>query len=149
MKLAHALEGGIAGATTLGLLEKALQDNTTKAPDLKLLAKPGIIKKLQKKAKKKGNTKVFIQLAKELLAAGAYYGVARLGKRKNIMTRGGLLGALTGICMAYLAVKDKPDEDSSQEEKLKEQLITIALYTMGGLLAAAAIKKIKGKNKKK
>jgi hypothetical protein len=149
MKIAEALEGGIAGATTLGLLEKALQGTKTKAPDLKLLTKPGIIKKLKKKSKKKGGAKVFINVAKELLAAGAYYGVAKVGKRKNVLLRGGLLGALTGLCMAFIAEGKDRDQNQTEEELFRDKFLTIALYTAGGLLAGAAIKKVRKKRRKK
>lgn len=151
MKIAHAIEGGLAGATTLGLLEKALHNNKTKAPNLKMLTNPGIIKKLKRKGKKKGGTKMYIELAKEVLAAGAYYGVARLGDKKSVVLRGALLGVITGLCMAFINEhqSNKTNDTQTDEAKFKEQLLTVALYTAGGLIAGAAIKKFKKGRKKK
>jgi hypothetical protein len=166
MKYANAIEGGIAGVTTLTLLEKALQNIDTKKPKMKLIGKPGIIKHLKKKSKKNRNNELFIDLAKELLAAGAYYGFIKLGKKGNALLRGGLLGAATGAGVALLENKkqkkaggnrDKVDNNNrfeDQNELLKfwqenkEKILTVGLYTAGGVLAGAAIKKLKKKKKK-
>ena len=43
MKLANAIEGGITGATTLGLIQEALHKIDPKASRAKLLNSPGII----------------------------------------------------------------------------------------------------------
>lgn len=167
MKYANAIEGGIAGVTTLTLLEKALQNIDTRKPKMKLLGKPGIIKRLKKKSKKNGGNELYIELAKELLAAGAYYGLIKLGKKKNALLRGGLLGAATGAGVALLddkkhkkgdrrrdkaAHNTQPFEDNNELltfwKENREKILTVGLYTAGGVLAGAAIKKLR-KNKKK
>jgi hypothetical protein len=170
MDTAKIIEGGIAGATTLTLLEKALQDVDTKTPRLKLLNKPGIIKRLRKQSKKKGSKKIFVQVAKELLTAGTYYGIVRLGSKKNALLRGALLGAATGLGVVIAEnKKDKKSnkthikkvdhtgtEPSSETDKFKfwiknnrDEILTVALYAAGGILAGATIKKLNKKTKKK
>lgn len=167
MKLADAIEGGIAGASTLTLLEKALQNMDTKPPKMKFLNKPGIIKRLKKKSKKKGKEQLFIEVAKELLAAGANSGVFNLSKKKYALLRGALLGAATGLGVVLLDKKDKNSNgyhkrsgtDNGHTESQNEltnfwmenqnKILTVGLYTLGGVVAAATIKKTAKKKKKK
>lgn len=147
MKLANAIEGGITGATTLGLLQEALHKIDPKAPRAKLLNSPGIIKRIKKQSKKKGgvSNKLYINLASELLSNAAYFGLTALGKKKNAILRGGILGAAAGLGSAFLNESNPEDKTSSVQNKI----ITVALYTAGGMLAGAAIKKINKKDKKK
>lgn len=147
MKLANAIEGGITGATTLGLLQEALHKIDPKAPRAKLLNSPGIIKRIRKQSKKKGgvSNKLYINLAGELLSNAAYFGLSALGKKKNAVLRGGILGAAAGLASAFLNdTKDEPDQND-----LRNKILTITLYTAGGMLAGAAIKKMNKKKKKK
>ncbi|TDH21668.1 hypothetical protein EXU57_19400 [Segetibacter sp. 3557_3] len=164
MNLANALQGGIAGATTLGLLEKALQNIDGKKPKMKLLNKPGIIKKLRKSSKKKGSHKMLIEVSKELLSAATYYGFIKLGKKKNALLTGALLGAATGAGVAFLESKSKRHKDdysgglnneldgkpsSDFWNANRDAILTIGLYTAGGLLAGVAMKKVQKRIKKK
>ena len=147
MKLANAIEGGITGATTLSLLQEALHKIDSKAPRAKLLNSPGILKRLKKQSKKKGvlSNKLYINLAGELLSNAAYFGLTALGKKKNAVLRGGLLGAAAGLGSAFL--NDNNEEDPAADT-LKNKILTLTLYTAGGMLAGAAIKKISKKRKK-
>jgi hypothetical protein len=147
MKLANAIEGGITGATTLSLIQEALHKIDPKAPRAKLLNSPGIIKRIKKQSKKKGgvSNKLYINLASELLSNAAYFGLTALGKKKNAVLRGGILGAAAGLGSAFL------NDDKSEESKasINNKILTVTLYTAGGMLAGAAIKKINKKNKKR
>ena len=147
MKLANAIEGGITGATTLGLIQEALHKIDPKAPRAKLLNSPGIIKRIKKQTKKKGGVpgKLYINLAGELLSNAAYFGLTALGKKKNAVLRGGILGAAAGLGSVFL------NEDKSEDKQtdIKNKILTITLYTAGGMLAGAAIKKMNKKNKKR
>jgi hypothetical protein len=151
MKLANAIEGGLAGATTLTLLQEALHKIDNKSPR-PLLHKSGIIKRIRKTGNKKGATanKLYIQLAGELLATSAYFGLSSLGKNKNAVLRGGLLGAAAGLGSIFL--RDPEDEDptaADNKNDFKDKALTVALYTAGGLLAGLAVKKMKKGSKSK
>lgn len=154
MKLSRAIEGGLAGASTLSLLQEALHKIDHKAPR-PLFHQSGIIKKIKKKSGK-DRGKLYIKLAGELVSNAAYFGLTSLGKKKNAVLRGGLLGAAAGLGSAFLrADKDKEFDgiaDNSEVKRRKEaqrKILTVALYTAGGLLAGAAIKKAAKKKKKK
>lgn len=156
MNIAKAIEGGLTGASTLTLLQEALHKIDHRAPR-PLLYKSGLIKKLKKSSGKKGAkaNRLYIQLAGELLTNAAYFGLTGLGKKKNAVLRGGVLGAAAGLGSAFLSNNkehDQKDENGvlvNQRNNVKDKLLTISLYTAGGLLAGLAIKKLNKKMKKK
>lgn len=156
MKLTKAIEGGLAGASTLSLLQEALHKIDGSAPR-PFLHQSGILKKLKKQKHKNKpiGSKLFIQLASELMGNAAYFGLTGVGKKKNAVLRGGLLGAAAGLGAAFFqheGKKDfisKEDQPREQAEELKRKLLTVALYTSGGLLAGAAIKNMHKKSWKK
>jgi hypothetical protein len=158
MKLANIIEGGITGATTLSLIQEALHKVDSGAPR-QLLHKSGTIKKLKKHAGKKGgDTKLYVKLAGELLGAASYFGLTGLGKKKNAVLRGGLLGATAGLATAFL--DDEGNEETpvngnlngrlhNEMEELKKKVMTVVLFTAGGMQAGGAIKKINKRRLKK
>jgi hypothetical protein len=164
MKLANAIEGGITGATTLTLLQEALHKIDTDSPR-PFLGKSGVLKQLKRSIKKKkGNTrKLSIQLAGELLSNAAFFGLTGLGKKKNAVLRGGLLGAAAGLGNLLLMPQkeDQParvngtarhlghTREATGGKELKKKILTMTLYTAGGLLAGLAIKKLKKRGKRK
>lgn len=161
MDIARVLEGGLTGATTLSLIQETLHKIDPGGPR-PLLHKSGTLKKIQKHAgdKTKHSSKLFIQLAGELLPSAGYFGITGLGKKKNAVARGALLGALAGLGTAFLGEDENKDDTSAatksngalfshhQKEALKK-IETTLLFTAGGMLAGMAVKKIKkGKLKK-
>lgn len=161
MKIADVIEGGLTGITTLSLLQEALHkvDDGSARP---LIHKSDTLKKL-KKGKKSGHkaSALYVKLAGELLAHAAYFGLSGLGKRKNAIWRGGLLGAAAGLGVAFL--EDEANEkmgksgvdesgrmiSSSDKDALQDKIVTVLLYTAGGILAGTAIKHIDKKTVKK
>jgi hypothetical protein len=152
MKLANAIEGGLTGATTLTLLQEALHKLDSGAPR-PLLHRSGILKELRKSGtgKKKKDSKLYIRLAGELLSNAAYFGLTGLGKKKNAVLRGGLLGAAAGLGSVFLTDNHEDDGPDlpGQKESMKKKLLTVSLYTAGGLLAGLAVKKLNKKGKKR
>lgn len=158
MRIANVIEGGLTGAATLNLLQETLHKIDHGAPR-HLLHKSGVIKQLRKR-KAKPSTKLYVKLAGELLSNAAYFGLISLGKKKNAILRGGLLGAAAGLGSAFLQ-EDKETETSrpivgqddntvlvKKEDSMKKKLLTAVLYTAGGLLAGTAVQKLSRKGKK-
>lgn len=103
------------------------------------------------------------------MAAGAYYGLIRFGKKENVLLRGGLLGALTGLGVAFLDSNDDKTTNRTIEDRMPEnhnnsvpksefekflienrdKILTVALFMGGGVLAGSAVKKLGKKKKKK
>jgi hypothetical protein len=148
MTIINALEGGLAGATTLSLLHKAIDKIDSKA-QTRLLHKSDLLKKIKRQSNKKGSipVKLYIRLASELLASAGYFGLSALGKKKNAVLRGALLGAAAGFGVAFLNNQDNT-QNQENRNKTRDQILTIALYTAGGLVAGAAIKRLNKRKKK-
>jgi len=151
MNIASVLEGGLTGASTLSLIQETLHKIDPKAPRA-FLHKSGVIKKLKKQAGKKGghSNKLYIKLAGELLGSATYFGLSGLGKKKHAVLRGALLGATAGLGAAFLnedeATADAAAQNGkhlSHEEDIKKKIMTVALYTAGGMLAGMTVKRIK------
>jgi hypothetical protein len=102
------------------------------------------------------------------LTAGAYYGLIRFGKKENVLVRGALLGAVTGFGVAFLNAKDNKKVDRTPNDESpdnfnnldknndlwnfwienREKILTVALFTGGGVVAGSAVKKLNKKRKK-
>jgi hypothetical protein len=164
MKLVNAIEGGLAGAGTLSLLQEALHkvDHSSPRP---LLHQAGLLKKLKKNSGKPGmkSTKLYIQLASELVSNAALFGLSGLGKKRNALLRGTLLGAAAGLGSAFLQKEDKEKNGDGNfaggengiiqaqpvNADMKKKIMTVTLYAAGGLLAGLAVKNVSGKKVKK
>ena len=147
MKLANAIEGGIAGISTLSLIQEAIGKIDGRVVPDGLLQHPKLLAKIKKQSKKgKYPAKLYLKLASELLSGAAYFGLTAVGKKKNAVLRGAILGAVAGLGSVVFNF-DKDESELNREEILKA-LLTIALYTSGGLIAGVAIKKM-AKNKKR
>ncbi|GAA4341357.1 hypothetical protein [Flaviaesturariibacter amylovorans] len=150
MKLDKVIEGGLAGVSTLALLQETLHGIDGHMPR----ALP-LVKKWKKQSKKGGSpsSELFVQLAGELLAGAAFFGLAGIGRRKNAVLRGALLGAGAGVAAAFL----QNDEDKAgdvvlpqdKRRQLLQRLLTVGLYTAGGVLAGTAVQKLDGKKLRK
>jgi len=156
MKLAHVIEAGLTGTSTLALLQETLHGIDGKMPRA-LPYKPEILKKLRKQGKKGNlNAEAYIRLAGELLASTAFFGLTGLGGKKNAPLRGGLLGAAAGIGAAFLQHPQADETEvlpENRKRNLWHQVGTVGLYTAGGLLAGLVVKhldkKLKGKKKRR
>ncbi|MCW3089929.1 MAG: hypothetical protein JWP81_998 [Ferruginibacter sp.] len=128
MKLAKVLESGITGATTFTMLRETLDNITPNGQ--RFLHKKGMLRQLKKATNKKGGdaAKIYIKLAAELLGLIGSMGISSLGKKKNIVLRGAVLGGLAGS-VSLLVNSDKEDvPEVDQNELWRKRIITIALY---------------------
>jgi len=161
MKLSSAIEGGIAGATTLGLITETLHNINKKSPHVNLL-QDGKLKKRFKKSKSSNGfkaTRNYIQLAGDLISSTAYFGLSALGKKRNVVLRGGLLGAAAGLGSIFLdpPIDEKlngkkrgtfdPDKQSQFEDSLDTQIAQVALFTIGGMLAGKIVESLEPNKK--
>ena len=162
MKLASAIKGGLAGATTISLLGETLRKIDDHSSRLNVLNGKGL-KKRFKKAKSKNTgkaTKEFIQLAGDLLGSTSFLGLSSLGKKKNAALRGALLGAAAGLGTVLLGDKEERDgkrngyKEYSSSRLADDTVLTkaarVALFAAAGFVAGKLVKgRIKNKKKKK
>lgn len=161
MKLNGALEGSIAGATTLGLLTETLQNLNGNSSHLNLFENNNLKRRLKKTASKKGlkATKQYIRLAEDLLASSAYMGLAALSKKKNGLLRGGVLGAAAGLGDVFLKNEHHKNEKKSysngmalkkkEEESITSKILKVVLYAIGGMIAGRVIQNSTSKKSRK
>src|SRR5688572_21860502 len=161
MKVNSALEGGLAGATTISLLTDTLRHIKGGASQKKLLNGKYLKKRFKKAGSKKPlkATRQFIQLAGDVLGSTAFLGLTSLGKKKNAMLRGGLLGTAAGLGSVFLNGHDHEKAKANGHEgfpymshrgdSMMSKALEVSLYTIGGLIAGKVIEGTSKKKKKK
>jgi len=138
MKTSAALAGGLAGTVTVASIHEALKRITSDAPRMDLLDMELIRKGLTSLNKKvpAENELQRWAVGGELLCDTAYFGLAGVGGKKGVLLRGALLGLVAGITAVVLPKPlGLPEESSNKTTATK--LMTIGLYLIGGIVAAA------------
>ena len=159
MKLASAIEGGLAGATTISLIGETLRKLDGQHPGANGLTHKKL-KKRFKKAKTKKSKKSreqYVKLAGDLLGAASVLGFTSLGKRKNAVLRGALLGVAAGLGAVLLDDNTHHDRHGSNghegfhetmlaKDTTLQKALEVGLFTIGGMIAG---KILQGAGKKK
>lgn len=143
MKLSSAIGGGLAGAVVLTLLHETLRRSTDVAPRMDLLGMEAAAKTLQK-----ADTDVppkdslfKLTMAGDLLSNSLYYSVMGVGKDRDAILRGALLGIAAGIGAVYLP-KPLGLNAAPSNRTVETKILTVSLYTIGGIVAGAVGKLI-------
>ena len=149
MKVSAAVAGGLAGTLTVASLHEALRRVTPNAPRMDLLDME-LIRKGLKSIHKEIPAEAELQrwaVSGELFCDTAYYSLAGMGGKKGVWGRGALLGLVAGVTAVVLPKPfGLPEEPSSKT--FGTQLMTIGLYLMGGLVAAAVTQLVANAQKK-
>lgn len=138
MNVFAALAGGLAGTVTVASLHEALRRVSPNAPRMDILDME-LIRKGLKKAHKNVPAEQALQrwaVGGELLTDTAYYSLVGLGGKNGVWGRGALLGLFAGITAVALP-KPLGLSASPSNKTTSTQLMTVGLYLMGGLVAAA------------
>src|SRR5436305_639520 len=80
-----------------------------------------------------------ITMAGDIVINGVYYAMASIGNRKNAIARGGLLGLAAGVGAVYLP-KYLGLTNAFSDRSVKTSVMTLAIYTLGGLVSGALVK---------
>lgn len=147
MKLSSAIGGGIAGAVTLTVIHEIVRRLYADAPRMDLLGMEGLTKTLKSADAKvpEEDTLFLITMAGDIFSNSLYYSLAGVGNKKQAILRGALLGIAAGIGAVYLpkrlGLNEAPSNRTSQTK-----LMTVALYSTGGLVAGVAGKLLENKS---
>ena len=138
MKVSSALAGGLAGTITVASLHEAMRRISPNAPrmdqlDIDLLRKGLNI--MNKKVPEETELQRWA-VGGELLCDTAYFSLAAAGGKKRAWLCGALLGLAAGISAVVLPKSLGLPEESSNKT-LGTKIMTIGLYLIGGLAAAA------------
>jgi hypothetical protein len=138
MKVAATLAGGLAGTLTVASIHEGLRRVTPDAPRMDILDVELIRKgftSMNKEVPEEGKLQRWA-VGGELLCDTAYYGLVGMGSKKHVWFRGAALGLIAGVTAVILPKPlGLPEEPSNKT--LGTRLMTIGLYLMGGLVAAA------------
>ena len=138
MKVSSAVAGGLAGTLTVASLHEAFRRVRSDAPRMDLLDMD-LIRKGLKNMKKDVPADSELQrwaVGGELFCDTAYYGLISMGGKKGVWTRGLVAGLIAGVAAVILPKQlGLPPEPSNRT--VGTQIMTVGLYVMGGLVAAA------------
>jgi hypothetical protein len=164
MKLANAIEGGLAGATTISLIGETLRKIEGKPAGTNGLNGKKFKKRLKKADHKKPQKALeqYIHLAGDVLGAASMLGFSSIGKKKNAVLRGALLGAAAGVG-AILLDDFKQDKDNGKlnghegfpfvklaKDSNVQKALEVAMFTIGGMIAGKLVQgNVKKKKKRK
>jgi hypothetical protein len=145
MKASVALASGIAGTLAIASMHEAMRRVCTYAPRMDVLD-IDLIRKGLKGINKEAPDDETLQrwaVSGELLCDTGYYGLVGLGGKKGAWLRGTLLGLFAGVTAVVLPKPlGLPEEPSNKT--LGTKFMTIGLYLIGGLAAAAAAQMVEG-----
>jgi len=150
MKLLNAIEEGLNTPGSKNLIQDALSlinGNSSKPLQTTLF------KKLKDVSGKKGikANKVYIKKVSKMLAKSGI-GLSGLSKKNNAIIGGGILGAAAGLFSVYSRKENGETHEIQNgvpvqnneilENENGKKILNVALFTVGGILAGAAVKKL-------
>ncbi len=135
MKLLHALTAGLAGAVVLTVTHQLLHKISDDAPRMDLMGEEALTKIADSADVDIPKDDLYnITMAGDIAGNTLYYALAVMGKSKNSTFRGGLSGLAAGIGGVYLPTP-LGLTNAYSNRTLKTSLMTIAIYTLGGLVS--------------
>ena len=136
MKVVHALVAGLAGAVTLTIAHQLLRKVSSDAPRMDLMGEEALEKIGDKTNVHIPQDKKYgIAMAGDIISNTLYYSLAAIRNNKSTTARGGLLGVAAGIG-GVLLPKQLGLTNSYSDRNMKTRLMTVAIYSLGGLVAA-------------
>ena len=141
---ASAVLGGLAGATALTIMHESLKKIDPKAPRMDLLGMMALSKILRNVGKNPpGTNKLYLYtIAVDLLSNALYYSLAGIGTNKGVLPKGAVLGLAAGLG-ALLLPKPLHLNEAYSNRTTHTQVLTVAYYLVGSLVAAALIKRLR------
>ncbi|GAB2797164.1 hypothetical protein GCM10027275_48230 [Rhabdobacter roseus] len=146
MNTTAAVGGGIAGAVALNVLHELYRHRDPDAPRIDLIGEEALEKSLKKinVEPPSGQTLYNLTLAGDLVSNATYYSLIGADKDKNLLLRGALFGLAAGVGAVLLPQPLGLDEAPSNRTS-KTQVLTVAWYLVGGLVAAAVTQLLRDK----
>lgn len=144
MRIIQNFFAGFAGAAALNILHQTLAHFDKDAPRVDLIGEEAVRKTLNKTniPVPERTTLTGLTLAGDLIANTGYYATIGAGNHKNIFMRGAGIGLLAGIGALKLPAPMGLD-DAPVNHSTKSKILTVALYTLGGIVTAVTLKAIR------
>lgn len=145
MKTSAVLAGGLAGTLTVASMHEAMRRVSPDAPRMDVLDMD-LIRKGLKSVNREVPGEDALQrwaVGGELFCDTAYYGLVGMGGKKGAWLRGAILGLAAGITAVALP-KPLGLPAESSNKTLSTRIMTVGLYVIGGLAAAAMTQLVDG-----
>lgn len=139
MSLTRAFVSGLFGACFLTLVHEVLRRLVPDAPRMDVLGKEALALLYENAGRDVPDEETlhYLAMAGDLVSNTAYYTLVGAGAEDGAEVRGALLGAGSGVAAVVLPKYLGLDEGASARRPVTA-VLTIGLYTAGGLAAAAA-----------
>ncbi|MCW3073684.1 MAG: hypothetical protein JWP69_753 [Flaviaesturariibacter sp.] len=149
MKTTDALLGGLAGATVLTLVHEVTRKLIPDAPRMDLLGMQAISKLLKNTGQDvpKEDALFGIAMAGDVASNALYYSIAGISSHKNVVYKSIALGFTAGIGAITLP-KTLGLSEAPSKRTTTTVILTVALYTFGGLAAGITMKLLQKKKQK-
>ena len=141
---------GVAGASALTILHEIIRRNDPEAPRMDKMGMEATAKLLKKVHIQPPSEKslYMFTLVGDIISNSLFYSRIAAGDKKQVWTNGALLGLTAGLGAVYLPNKLGLNEQHSNLTN-KTKLMTVGLYVIGGLVAAATASLLQSKKKNK
>lgn len=138
MSFLRALGSGLVGAVALNLIHETARQFIPDAPRVDVLGKRAIAKAYDAAGHESpADDELYaMALAGDVVSNSLYYSLVGTGESRNAWLRGTLLGFGAGVGAVVLPEKVGLGNDASARTPAT-QAMTIAWYTIGGLVAGA------------
>lgn len=147
MKFLPSLLAGFAGAAALTIAHQVLHRVIDEAPRMDLLGEEALEKVADEAGTEIPSDKLFeVTMAGDILMNSLYYSNVGMGDSKNAILRGAVLGLAAGLGGVYVPGEVGLTSAYSSGTR-KTSLLTIALYSFGGIVAGAMARRL-GKSAK-
>jgi hypothetical protein len=139
MNKISSLAGGVAGAAALTLIHELARKKIPDAPRMDKMGMEATSKLISKAGWQPPSRKnlYFTAMAGDLISNSLYFSKVGAKDKKNIWINGAMLGLAAGLSAVYLPGKMGLNEENSNATT-KTKIMTVGLYVIGGLVAAAA-----------
>ena len=143
MSFLKALGSGLAGAVALTAIHETIRRVSPDAPRMDVLGMRAIAKSLRAAGEEvpDEDTLFNVTLAGDVVSNALYYSLVGLGDPRSAVARGALLGLGAGLGAVLLPGPLGLGTDASARTR-ETQLMTVAWYTAGGLVAGAAMQSL-------
>ncbi|HZN66848.1 MAG TPA: hypothetical protein VFB66_16270 [Tepidisphaeraceae bacterium] len=138
------LGSGLVGALALTAVHETAKRTIPHAPRMDVIGRRGIAKPLYAMGVEPphGDKLQAAALTGDILSNSLFYSLVALGDERNVVKRGLILGLLAGLGAALLPPVMGLGRQPGHRG-LPTHLMTIAWYTIGGVVAAATLKALR------
>jgi len=143
-KLITSFVGGLAGAIALNIIHQTVKAVDHYAPRVDLVGEEALTKGMEAigLTPPTGNALFIATLTGDVISNALYYSAIGFGKKKNLVFHGTVIGLAAGVG-ALTLTEPLGLSDAPVTRTDKTKLLTVAWYTIGGIVAGSVMKALR------